>query len=475
MRLKKLLELFSSIIYDPSLFPYARIIPSSFTREDGKMPLRYLLTYLIFRHGKTLSEDICRIYPDLECLSPPSKQAVLKRISVLNYSVWNRIQELFLERIYQPMKKKTYRGYLLIAVDGSFASLPDHPVLGMIFGRRNGNVDKHTGEVRYGAPQARISIAYDVLNKVALDFQVEQINVSEIPLLFRHLEALESLLRNYKVIILADRYYGSAELFKYCEMKGYKYIVRAKSNFFKKYRAAIPDKCIDSVMNITIDEIWQKRIIRDAIREYISAYPLMHVRLIKGHYEYDEEYINFRGHKIRIHHSSDAEYFTNLTREEMERDEIIHIYHVERWDIETGYFTLKNLLDIEQLNSANPIAVRNEIMAKIIFFNIEMLVWNASEEENCLNDEHLANNKHVIELCRSSWFVRSFFNRRLRLPELEGLVKECARVKVMIREGRHFRRWDKFRPSISQPRHRIDGRNNPPLKKTKAGLATSNH
>ncbi len=473
MKLKKLLEIFSSILIDPILFPAARIIPTSFTKEDGKMPLRYLLTYLIFRQGKTLSEDICRFYPDLNCLHPPSKQAVLKRMSILNYAVWHTIQELFLERIYRPMKKKTHKGYLLIAVDGSFVTLPDHPVLGMIFGRRSGNINKRTGEISYGSPQAKISLAYDVLNKVILDFQVVHQHTSEIPLLFKHLEVLEDILKDYKVLILADRYYGSAELFKYCEMKGYKYIVRAKSNFFKKYRQAIPEHCMDCILNILIDKNWQRRIIRENIRRYISTYPVMDVRLVKGHFEYIEEYLKFNGSRVMTEHSCDAEYFTNLT--EFSLEEVIHLYHVERWDIETGYGTLKNLLDLEQLNSANPVAVKNEIMAKLIFFNIENLVWNIAENETCEEEEHLVNNKHVIELCRSSWFIRSFFSGKMKQSELDGLIEECARVKVMIREGRHYRRWDKFRISLTQPRHRIDGRKNPPLNKTKAGFKTCNH
>jgi hypothetical protein len=475
MKLMKLLEIFSSIIHDPLLFTSARIIPSSFTREDGKMPLRYLLTYLIFRQGKTLSEDICRIYPDLDCLHPPSKQAVLKRMSILNYDVWHKIQELFLHRIYHPMKKKTMNGYLLIAVDGTFVTLPDHPVLEMAFGRKTGNVNKITGKISYGSPQAKVSIMYDVLNKVVLDFQVAHQDISEIPLLFRHLEILEDVLKDYKVIILADRYYGSTELFKYCEMKGYKYIVRAKSNFFKKYRKSIPADCTDCILNILIDKIWQKRIARDTVRRYISIYPVMHVRLVKGHYEYIEEYLKYDGQKIFTEHSCDAEYFTNLKKEEFSREDIIHIYHVERWDIETGYDTLKNQLNIEQLNSANPIAVRNEIMAKIIFFNIENLVRNAAEDKKCADESHLVNNKHVIEMCRSSWFVRSFFKSRINKSELDNLITDCARTKMMIREERHYRRWDKYRPNIGQPRYRIDGRNNPPLKKTKAGFATTNH
>ncbi|WP_396136286.1 hypothetical protein [Faecalibacillus faecis] len=34
---------------------------------------------------------------------------------------------------------------------------------------------------------------------------------------------------------MADRYYGSVELFRYCEIHNIKYIVRAKKNFFKHY------------------------------------------------------------------------------------------------------------------------------------------------------------------------------------------------------------------------------------------------
>ncbi|MCI1363695.1 MAG: hypothetical protein LKG62_07120, partial [Solobacterium sp.] len=78
MDLREKLRIFSSILCDPSLFDHARIIPGSFTRENGKMPLRTLLTYLIFRQGRTLSEDIARFFPYVSDKGTPSKQAVLK-------------------------------------------------------------------------------------------------------------------------------------------------------------------------------------------------------------------------------------------------------------------------------------------------------------------------------------------------------------------------------------------------------------
>ena len=433
------------------------------------MPLRYLLTYLVFRHGKTLSEDISTFYSSVRNLDIPSKQAVLKRMSILNYDVWFKIQQLFLERIYLPMKKTTLHGYLLIAIDGTFATLPDHPVSGMIFGR-------HESSKNYrGDPQAKVSVAYDVLNHVILDFRIAHQDVSEIPLMFQHLEALENILKKYKVIILADRYYGSAEFFKYCEMKGYRYIVRAKKNFFKKQRAELAQNCMDAQLDILIDRLWQKRIIREEIRDYIIKNPQMSVRLVKGHYEYDEEYITFKGKKIIRHIDVDSEYFTNLSTEEFSTDAIIDTYHKDRWRIETAYGTLKTFLDMEQLNSANPIVIMNELMAKLIYFNIENLIKKSCEGTDRQDTSYIINNKNIIELCHGAWFVSAFHENRFPIKRLNEFIKECRRHKILIRSGRHYKRWGKIQRSLKQRRHRRDGRNNPPLRITKAGMMTSNH
>lgn len=467
MKLRKILNAFSSIISDPSLSEHARIIPSSFTRENGKMPLKVLLTYLIFRHGKTLLQDISDIYPDLGIYDLPSKQAVLKRMRILNYDIWMKIQKLYLERIYKPVKKETYKGYLLLAVDGTFITLPKDPALENIFGKNLG------GRVSSNPPQAKVSIIYDVLNRVILDFRIVHQDISEITLLFRHLEALEDLLRDYKVILMADRYYGSAELFKYCEMKGYKYIVRAKSNFFKRHREKLDKQAEDVSFDVEIDKVWQKRIIRDHIRDYIKDHHLMKIRLIRNHYEYDEQYLE----KDRYHHPKhigiDVEYFTDLDEESFTKQDIIDLYHNDRWDIETGYGTLKTFIDIEQVNSFNPITIINEISSRMIFYNLESLLFKACEDKK--DKDHLPNSKHIIEMCRSSPFVSSFFKGKFSNGYLKDLIEECSRAKILIRKDRHYRRWGKFRNTLKQDRHRMDGRNNPPLRLTKAGILTSNN
>lgn len=82
-------------------------------------------------------------------------------------------------------------------------------------------------------PQAKCSILVDVLNHVILDAIVEPYKTSELSMLFAHLKNCEGVLQEKKIILLCDRYYGSADLFLYNELRDYKFIVRGKQIFTK--------------------------------------------------------------------------------------------------------------------------------------------------------------------------------------------------------------------------------------------------
>lgn len=202
-----------------------------------------------------------------------------------------------------------------------------------------------------------------------------------------------------------------------------------------------------------------------------------------------------------------SQYFTNLNESEFDTAEIIDMYHFERWKVETGYDVLKNQLDIEQLNVHNPIGIINEIMGKVVFHNIEKLIFMESKkviaekeeadkaENNNMNTvinesienakvvvnddtsdankyEYIPNNKYVIEMVHHINFVLNFQNG-IDEVMLENMVASGSRVKVPVRKGRHYKRWKKFLRSIPNTRHRIDGRRNPPVAKGKTGFITT--
>ena len=52
-----------------------------------------------------------------------------------------------------------------------------------------------------------------------------------------------------------------------------------------------------------------------------------------------EYFVSWKIHEKKKHIEIDAEYFTDLDPEEIDADEIIGMYHNDRWDIETAYDT----------------------------------------------------------------------------------------------------------------------------------------
>ena len=87
---------------------------------------------------------------------------------------------------------------------------------------------------------------------------------------------------------------------------------------------------------------------------------------------------------------------------------------------------LKNLIDIEEFNSARANVIYNQIMSRFIFSNLKSLLYNAASEKIQKDKEHLINNKNIIEKCHSSSFVRAFFKKKFSLKYVRSCIKECS-------------------------------------------------
>lgn len=457
----------SDIINDSSLIDHAQILHDSFTRKR-KITLDNLLGYLIFRNHNVFSEDLVSYFGSMENFDIPTRQAMIKRISILNYAVWDSIMERFRNEIYNELPLLNIKDYIIIAVDGSFLDLPPHIALNHCFGGHQTSKIK-TEDIK--KPQAKVSMIYDVINRFILDFSIFHYRTSEIPLLFEHLKRLKLFFKNKKLILLADRYYGSTELFRYCEMFNIKYIVRAKKNFFKHYIEKYKEEK-DFHINIKFDRVWIRRIKNDEIRKSIIENPEMDIRVIRGAYKYIE-----KNKKKEREVTVETQYFTNLD-DEFDISDIVDLYHHKRWNVESAYDVLKNSLDIEQYNTHNPIGIINETMGKVIFYNIEQIVFRESRKRIRQNEknkyEYIPNNKHIINLLHHNSFVKGFKNKSVD-KILDEIIEAGAKEKIPIRKGRHYKRWNKFLRSIPTAKHRIDGRRNPPVTKGKAGFLTVNH
>lgn len=466
----------SSFLNSEHLLPHARILNNSFSRTR-KLPLSSTMFFSLFRHGSTISEDIDFIFQKMS--APPSKNAVLHRQSILNHDVWKAVLKKQISLFYGAgLAQNRYKGYLLVAIDGSKVMLPESPALNQIFGGPLNKACRTKEELI--TPSAHISAAYDPLNCQILDFIMEPYNVSEIPMMREHLDRLLPFLEGKKVLIMADRYYGSVELFRWCALHGFDFLVRAKNNFFKDLRGEIPEAIQDARFTVTLNKPWIKRIKDPEIRQSFQEDPDVLLRLVRNDYSYQQEDTAVRKkdkkrYKVYKHVDVHAEYFTSLPAGKFSREEILSLYHDKRWDVETCYDRLKNDVKLNQVHSRNPILIRNQFFAKVIFSNIAGILFNAANDR-IDSPKHLPNYKKIIQILYSFTIAEKIMKEKIRSTAINRIIKEAIRNKILIRKGRHVRRWGRFMISIPTKKYRIGGRSNPKVHASRyGGYVTTNH
>lgn len=156
------------------------------------------------------------------------------------------------------------------------------------------------------------------------------------------------------------------------------------------------------------------------------------------------------------------------------------LYHNDRWQVESAFFTLKTQLKLEQVNVHEPTAIVNEMIAKIVFFNIEKLFYHEAQmklekKEKGKKRKHKINNRSLITTLHNSFFIRAMYHRKMTKKMIKELIRNALSELISVRPGRHYQRWGKFLINIPNSRHRMDGRNDPCMKATKNGIITTNH
>ena len=445
-----------NIISDANLNEIARNGKHVFERKR-KLPLKAVISFLTFRHGDVTRNDIADVYREVSGMDDsPSVTAVLNRINDLDPEVWAYIQSRYVNEVYSA--DTTYKGYVLIAIDATLLTVPADDRTREAFGGFLNTTVKKTSDIM--KPQAKLSIAYDPLNKSTLDYEIDRYDVSEIPM---------PLLKDRKVILLMDRYYPSLKLFKLCELMGWNYIVRAKSNFFKAERA--PHQGEDDFWicrSMKPSDLKSIRKVDDEARKLIGEdEDPVNIRVVRHEmsyilYKVNTDKVNTDKKWYSVEKSAEAVYFTNLP-DDITAEEVAMLYSVFRWQVETEFFRLKVHMNIEQFNTHNPKAIINEICGKLFFSN---LIGKYEKKVNF---------KNLLKLLYKSDFIKAVCSGKFSLKRLRQLIIEAVKSTVSVRRNRHFQRWGKHYRNIPNNRHRIDGRLDPPLKSTNAGIMSSNH
>ena len=357
------LSIFRDILMSRSLLEKGRKLQRYF-RNPAKLSFVDVLMFYIFRCKGTLGKDINAYFEALsmECCS---RQALIAATCKIEPEVFRIFIQMFSARLYSDPRVTIYKyeNYMLVAVDGSHMDLPSAvEIIKKFGGNLNGSI-KNPDDIK--KPQARVSMLYDPVNMLVLDALVRPYDTSEQSMLYEHLDACRGILRNRKVILLADRNYPSAELFLLCMMRGYDFVIRSKKNFYKDEIDAIVD---DGTITLKFTEPWIKRMKNPELAEYARQVGQLTLRTIKNYYAYKDPDTG----KIVV---SQGIYIVSENLKHLTRSEIVHLYHKKRWQVETGYFNLKSHLEAERLSSRKVDTVTVEIYAKFLCLSLAGCVY----------------------------------------------------------------------------------------------------
>lgn len=323
------------------------VVGNHFT-EQSNMSLADWGVFLSFKEDRTLQSDIenyiTNYKPELDI---PSKQFISSQRTYIKPVFFQDISKKYLELIdYKNDNQtfKTFKGFRLLAGDGSDFEIPDFPET-----REEFNI-KDTPKYRKPA-MCKFSSVQDVLNGFILDGIVDDYKAAELPLMHQHLQNIENMITSSKTIWIFDRGYTAMELYaRIIEMNSY-FIVRLRKDSYKEEMKTIIDE--DSLISLNIDGNRLKKFHDTELKNIYSKKWTINLRIVT--------ITNNNGEKYSL--------LTNIPKEVLNTNEIGEIYKL-RWGIETNYNTMKNRIYIENYSGKRRICIEQDIYSKFLKFNI---------------------------------------------------------------------------------------------------------
>ena len=404
-----------SVIRDMAKHPedFCRCPGKDFTR-DRKLPFEKLLTLLVKMGGHSLRDEM------LDCLdfkeAPVSVSALVQQRNKLLPEALEYLFREFTDKCHRP---KLYKGYRLLAVDGSdlqFTANPNDPL--SYFPGVN-------GQKPYSF--LHLNAFYDLNSNLYLDAVVQKRraaneNAALVSMVDRS-EIQES------VILTADRGYESYNTLEHIAHKGWKYLIRLRESKGIISSLPLPEGDFDMPVQLYLTRK-QNKILKELQMQYPGKYRFLPTNVNFDYLPWgtDGFYpISFRIVRFKISDDSTETLITNLDRNSFPADELKRLYHL-RWGIETSFRQLKYTVGLSLFQSKKVEYITQEIFARLTMYNFcELITSHVVIQKKRRKYVYQTNFTAAVHICRQ------FLRGAVSPPKVVDLIK--AQV-VPIRPGR---------------------------------------
>lgn len=324
----------------------------------------------------------------------------------------------------------TYRGFRLLACDGSDLAIAHNPNDKKTH-RRHNSLERN----EKGYNQLHLNALYDLQNRIYVDTIIQP---GRFP---NEAKALIDMMERSKirgpVLLIADRGYESYNIMAHAQEKGWKFLIRAKDLGSRGIltHLPIPDSgTFDCTLSLILTRKQTKEIKSQPQRyrcltnktscdflEPVSSpfYPL-----------------HFRVLRFPITENTMECILTNLDENEFSMEEIKKLYGW-RWGIERSFRELKYTIGLTNFHAKKVDYILQEIFARLIIYNFcERIITNTVVQPKNRKHTYQINFTVAVLICRE------YFRSRIHPPDLEALILKNV---LPVREGRKAPR--KVRPN----------------------------
>ncbi|MGL5417035.1 MAG: IS4 family transposase [Clostridium sp.] len=399
--------------------------PSKDFVRNRKLTFEKTMTLILSMGGGSIKKELLD-FSGYDIETPTTSAFIQQRNKILP----SAFEHLFKEFTSSFDKHKLFKGYRLLAADGSIINI-DH--------NKDDEMTYTKNSSGKGYNSLHLNGLFDLTNKLYVDAFIQTMSQKNEHLALTDMIDKSSL--SEKVIIIADRGYESYNALAHIEEKNWNYLFRIKDITSKGMASSF-----DLPQSGAFDKTIKIKITRRQTNE-IKENPRLYKFLPKNSkFDYLElkspkfYEMSFRVIRFKISEDTYETVITNLDSNEFSPSDLKELYHM-RWGIETAFRELKYAIGMVNFHSKKVDFIKQEIFAKITMYNFcEMITMNVIISQTQRKHEYQVNFTTAIHICR---YFFKYSNKRNLLP-VELLIQQNI---LPVRKGRQDPR--KLRPQSS--------------------------
>jgi hypothetical protein len=314
--------------------------------------------------------------------------------------------------LIETLPKKYWKGYRLVAGDGTTVNLPIHKStiehFGLFRDTKNGGKTVH----------ANACMLFDVLTNYVLSSQITPFNIGEKKIMSSLIK--ESNFSN--TIVILDRGFCSFSFIKELINSNLDYCIRLTTS-----QSKFADKVLDNKSD-------------DFIIDWIPSEAERSTCKKKG---VDTNPIKVRATKITLP-SGEVEVLISslLDMDNFSKSDIDELYQL-RWGIEEGYKKLKPKMKLEQFGCKKQEGIYQEFYSHIFMMNLTQVLCNEAQKEIEIKTQK-RKYKYKFNWINAHKFIKNAFVELFKNEDIELVIRnilkqiECSLVAII--PNRCFRR-----------------------------------